>query len=463
MTKRGVILLAGGGQDVTAEIAILNKTAVALAADSAVTISAGSNQHKIFDSADKLFELCEKDPIAIMINNDMSFMETPLPVLIKQYRSIAPRFDNVRQAGYHFLEFLDEFAKQSPKRIKIQSLNNILRPLIQDVNEKSRESFISKIIDENTGQLKPEYTEDPDAIPGVARKSLSEELDNISALIDSLPDASFIGEGDLTFSDDENRVIDDVVADILNNADDHQHKYACDILRRAALKRYVSVSSTGIIVSGFGKDEIFPTLVSFELEGVIGNRLKFSETNFVDIDREGTRARVLPFAQREMVERFLYGLDMPLRDQIANFCRSAVPRISEELMQGLDMAADDAGQLRARAARAEQAFYQGLEEDGFQAIQSSSEAEIQDMVEFMPKAEMARMAEALVNLTSIKRRVSRGFETVGGPIDVAIVSRAEGFVWVSRKHYFPRELNDRYFARITRSPKEEGSDPKSVD
>jgi hypothetical protein len=47
----------------------------------------------------------------------------------------------------------------------------------------------------------------------------------------------------------------------------------------------------------------------------------------------------------------------------------------------------------------------------------------------MPKPELARMAEALVNLTSIKRRVSRGVETVGGPIDVAVISHAEGFVW----------------------------------
>ena len=69
------------------------------------------------------------------------------------------------------------------------------------------------------------------------------------------------------------------------------------------------------------------------------------------------------------------------------------------------------------------------------------------MVEFMPKPEMARMAEALVNLTSIKRRVSRGMETVGGPIDVAVISRSEGFVWVKRKHYFPAELNSRFFER----------------
>ena len=70
------------------------------------------------------------------------------------------------------------------------------------------------------------------------------------------------------------------------------------------------------------------------------------------------------------------------------------------------------------------------------------------MVEFMPKSDLAQMAESLVELTSIKRRVSKGFETVGGPIDVAVISRADGFVWIKRKHYFPADLNTRFFQRV---------------
>ena len=59
----------------------------------------------------------------------------------------------------------------------------------------------------------------------------------------------------------------------------------------------------------------------------------------------------------------------------------------------------------------------------------------------LPKDELAMMAETLVNLTSFKRRVSTSRETVGGPIDVAVISRGDGFVWIKRKRYFPIELN----------------------
>jgi hypothetical protein len=73
---------------------------------------------------------------------------------------------------------------------------------------------------------------------------------------------------------------------------------------------------------------------------------------------------------------------------------------------------------------------------------------IQDIVNFMSKKELAEMAHALVELTSKKRRFSTDQETVGGPIDVAIVTRNEGFIWIRRKHYFDRAVNPGYYARV---------------
>ena len=51
------------------------------------------------------------------------------------------------------------------------------------------------------------------------------------------------------------------------------------------------------------------------------------------------------------------------------------------------------------------------------------------------------MAESLVNLISLKRKVSLQAETVGGAVDVAVVSKRDGFVWIKKKHYFKEELN----------------------
>jgi hypothetical protein len=64
----------------------------------------------------------------------------------------------------------------------------------------------------------------------------------------------------------------------------------------------------------------------------------------------------------------------------------------------------------------------------------------------LPKEELAGMAESLVSLTSFKRRVSHDPETVGGPIDVAVISKGDGFIWIKEKHYFDLALNHQFFA-----------------
>jgi hypothetical protein len=69
----------------TAVVGILNKQAVAIAADSAVTIS-GANGRKIFNKANKVFTLSKYHPVGVMIYNSASFMETPWETVIKMYR-----------------------------------------------------------------------------------------------------------------------------------------------------------------------------------------------------------------------------------------------------------------------------------------------------------------------------------------------------------------------------------------
>jgi hypothetical protein len=69
---------------------------------------------------------------------------------------------------------------------------------------------------------------------------------------------------------------------------------------------------------------------------------------------------------------------------------------------------------------------------------------IYDVVALMPKTELAIMAESLIHLTSLKQKFSMGSETVKEPIDVAIISKGEGFIWIKRKHYFDQKLNPHY-------------------
>lgn len=70
----------------TAEVAILNKTAVALAADSAVTTGLPGRE-KIYTSANKIFTLSKFAPVGAMIYGHIEHCSIPWEVLIKEYRA----------------------------------------------------------------------------------------------------------------------------------------------------------------------------------------------------------------------------------------------------------------------------------------------------------------------------------------------------------------------------------------
>ncbi|MBZ5700159.1 MAG: hypothetical protein LAN18_16610 [Acidobacteriia bacterium] len=59
----------------------------------------------------------------------------------------------------------------------------------------------------------------------------------------------------------------------------------------------------------------------------------------------------------------------------------------------------------------------------------------------MPLKDAIDLAEFMVDLTIQFSRFKPGAPTVGGPIEIAAISKHEGFRWVQRKHYFTRELN----------------------
>jgi hypothetical protein len=59
----------------------------------------------------------------------------------------------------------------------------------------------------------------------------------------------------------------------------------------------------------------------------------------------------------------------------------------------------------------------------------------------MPLKDAIDLAEFMVDLTVKFSRFKPGAPTVGGPIEIAAISKHEGFRWVQRKLYFKRELN----------------------
>jgi hypothetical protein len=73
----------------TSEVALLNRSAVALAADSATTVSYWEKDHfetRYFKGTNKIFQLSAAHPVGIMIYAAAHLQGAPWDVLIKSYR-----------------------------------------------------------------------------------------------------------------------------------------------------------------------------------------------------------------------------------------------------------------------------------------------------------------------------------------------------------------------------------------
>ncbi len=59
----------------------------------------------------------------------------------------------------------------------------------------------------------------------------------------------------------------------------------------------------------------------------------------------------------------------------------------------------------------------------------------------LPIQDAIGLADFFVDTTIKFTRYSPGSDTVGGPIELAVITKHEGFKWAKRKHYYPYELN----------------------
>lgn len=84
----------------------------------------------------------------------------------------------------------------------------------------------------------------------------------------------------------------------------------------------------------------------------------------------------------------------------------------------------------------------GLTDDQIQAVMEQAvQLEAPLLNPTMPIQDAVELADFLVNATTRYTQYIPGRATVGGPTEIAAMTRHEGYKWVKRKHYFDRDLN----------------------
>jgi hypothetical protein len=217
---------------------------------------------------------------------------------------------------------------------------------------------------------------------------------------------------------------------------------------------------SGVVIAGFGEEEPFPSLKSFDVEGIVDNKLKYKE-RYSDSAKE--RVAIIPFAQREMVDTFMEGIAPDLREYVEDDLSGLLHKYAEIIVNSTEKFGDkEKTDTLKKLKRANNKIFKDYQKRLRKYIRANYVDPVMDVVVAgLPKDELATMAEALVNLTSFRRKITMGTETVAGPVDVAVISKGDGFIWIKRKHYFKSELNPQFFAKYYKEEENERKEERS--
>jgi hypothetical protein len=442
----------------TAQIAILNKVAIALASDSAVTMQTGG-EDKVFVSANKLFTLSNMHPVGIMIYGNAEILGIPWETIVKLYRKNLGNksFSTLKEYGEDFMHFLDNnslFTDQMQDEYLASAIYAILRFLVQQMERE-----IQEVIDRNNNISRAQIKR--------IISSLISKHDSSWANAPYAPNFSDVF-GKQLYS--ENRyVIQNAIRKTFENI-------PISVNELTKIKHIVANSfckqvpadishgeTSGIVIAGFGESDVFPNLVSYQTDGITKNRLRYWEIKEQE-SRIGTitgtpAASIIPFAQDDMVITFMEGVNPEYRlieDSLLSEIFTEYSKEAIRIAQNCGCSDDEnirrlSRELSVMKAKITRKLSRSLGE----RRQRDFVQPILNVVEGLPKDELAAMAEALVNLTKSQRKVSPHIETVGGAVDVAVISKGDGFVWIKRKFYFEPQINPRFLANYYKDGRDE--------
>lgn len=406
----------------TSEVLIMTPSAVAMAADSVVTI----NGNKTYEGVNKLFMLSKNPPMGIMIYNNANFIAIPFETLIKDFREQIMDDQTVSTVD-DFRDKFKEYLENEPKK------NNFPMMSLQDKINFFTGHMAKEVnnLDENTIEEWLVKNQCPD-------------------VFDKYKDIIFKESESLN---DFNNCINNILPESLNSDEKTElHK----LLRNIFIQIMVLENYTGVAIVGFESDKLFPSCTLFRIRYLYDDKFLFDD---IENDEVGGDKGVIfaPLAQTDVIELFLTSLDAETEEQLKMYFNNVLDGYNarlKDLVKSEESISDDDAEKVISLLDKVQNKHSDFDErfDEFiLSIKQTNRNPILTSIMFLPKDELSNLAESLINITSLKRKVQDGLETVGGDVDVAIITKGDGFIWTKRKHYFKPELNPHYFDKEVKS------------
>jgi hypothetical protein len=414
----------------TSEIAVMNQRAVALAADSAVTLIDGGTV-VVRNDQRKLFNLMEGQPVGLMFFGVADVMGHPWEHLIEHYqKKVKPRgFAHLGGYAQSFTAMLDNLEEFFPRAKQGEEYRRLLASVFRYIFHLAQ--FLRDSADEDEEKADDLAILDS-AIERVWRDYQFNEDGSPRADLACFPQ----GFG-AKVSRDYAAQIDELIA--YGFASFGLPKQTLQRLREIAVfcvvKDLFLEDVTGLVFAGFGGDDRYPVVVTCFVSSIIGGIAKRAEASVDAIDGE-VRSKIRVFADSEVTNAFIRGIDFNLERRLYGGFRMMMHGLVDQVVgafPGAEAAARESVRERFQRDFVPR-YFESFRRMILDYQQQAFINPVLRVLEIAGKKELADTARELVGLNIFKKRIMAQKETVGGAVDVAIVSRDGGFQWASRQN-----------------------------
>jgi len=417
----------------TAIVGVLNKQAIAVAADSAVTVGAGV---KIYDKANKIFTLSKHHPVGVAIYSSASFNSCiPWEIIIKMFRKKIGKDEHETIQAYadDFISYLTDFKDNNTNVDELNSFTSdeISRLWAFDVLAQMPNSRPDVgLHKDDVGKLTELFT---NINANISNKAVIPELSTIDkpSFVKCYDSALKLINKEILAAGGDQKLYD-LVEDTFFN-----------LFTKDTGIRDKRGEFTGISFFGYGGKEIFPSLYRIHVYNCINGIIYWRMIEYNKIENMGNQSYICPMAQIDEMQTYITGINPVIEDTLISGIESIMREFLAQLATSIhshnpvvakNIAQFDITPLISQYKKNIQDFKQTKNIDP-----------LINTVSTMAKEDLAELAENLIYMTSLKRHITPNLESVGGPVDVAVISKGDGFIWMKRKHYFDPSLNKCFF------------------
>jgi hypothetical protein len=413
----------------TSEIAVMNQRAVALAADSAVTLIDGGTV-VVRNDQRKLYNLVGGQAVGVMFFGVADMMGHPWEHLIEHFQKVAKPGAQPHIRGYAtgFVNMLDNLEEFFPKNRQRDEYKRLLASVFRYI------FHLAQYLRESGGEERASISDATileEAIERVWRDYQFREDGSPRGNLACFPEG-FAEKVRRDYAADTDEVIAYGFQPFGLSKPSIQHLKEIAVF--AVVKDLFLEDVTGLVFAGFGSEERYPVVTTWFVSSIVGGIVKRAEASFDQIDGD-TRSKIRVFADSEVTNAFIRGIDFNLERRVYGTLNMLMHGLVDQVI-GAFPNADAATKDQVRRQFATNYIPQYF--DFFRAVigdyqQHAYINPVLRVLEIASRTELAETARELVSLNVFKKRIMAQKQTVGGAIDVAIISREGGFQWHSRQ------------------------------